>query len=115
MGFSFGLDRIYNVLEENALFPDSIGTFCKVLVVNFGNDAEALSNVKQLREAGISAELYPDAAKLAKQMKYADANNIPFVLLAGEQEMKSGQLTLKDMGSGDQKQLELSQIINELS
>lgn len=115
VGFSFGLDRIYNVLEDQGLFPDDIDTFSKVLVVNFGNDKDTLNILKQIREAGIPAELYPDAAKLAKQMKYADANQIPYVLLAGEEEMKTGQLTLKDMDSGDQKQLELSQIITELS
>jgi histidyl-tRNA synthetase len=117
VGISFGADRIYDVLQELSLFPESAAAVTKVLISNFDEDAEqfALPILQQLREAGISAELYPSSAKLKKQMSYADDKQIPYVILIGSEEMQSGMLTLKDMKSGDQQKLSLQTIINQLS
>ncbi|WP_285010297.1 histidine--tRNA ligase [Pedobacter faecalis] len=113
VGISFGADRIYDVLEELNLFPESVLTGTQVLISNFDAEAEryALPLLKRLRTAGISAELYPSHAKLKKQMGYADSKNIPYVILIGSEEMTDGQLTLKDMQSGDQKRLSIDSIV----
>ncbi|WP_034258567.1 histidine--tRNA ligase [Altibacter lentus] len=116
VGISFGLDRIYLVMEELNLFPETVAEGSRVLFINFG-EAEAryaLKAVTRLRQQGISAELYPDAAKMGKQMGYADKRDIPFVVLAGEKEMEDGQYTLKNMKSGDQDQLNLDALLNAL-
>ncbi len=112
VGISFGADRIYDVLEELNLFPNTVVAGTKVLFSNFDKEAEiyALPLLQQLRDAGIAAELYPTAAKLKKQMSYADAKNIPFVILIGSDEMQSGLLTLKDMQTGNQQKLTLADI-----
>ncbi len=117
VGISFGADRIYDVLEELNLFPATTAQGTKVLISNFDENAElyALPILQQLRNSNISAELYPTSAKLKKQMSYADAKNIPFVILIGEEEMQSGLLTLKDMHSGNQEKLEVSSIIGRLT
>ena len=116
VGISFGADRIYDVLEELNLFPDTAVAGTKVLFSNFDVEAEkyALPLLQEIRQAGIAAELYPAAAKLKKQMSYADAKNIPFVILIGSDEMQSGLLTLKDMQSGDQQKLPLGEIRTRL-
>jgi histidyl-tRNA synthetase len=116
VGISFGADRIYDVLEELDLFPAAAEQGTKVLISNFNADAEiyALPILQQLRNNNISAELYPSSAKLKKQMSYADDKKIPFVILIGEDEMQSGQLTLKDMQSGIQQQLEIDEIMEKL-
>ena len=116
VGVSFGADRIYDVLEELNLFPASAEAGTKVLISNFDAAAEkyALPIVQQLRNAGISAELYPSSAKLKKQMAYADAKNIPYVILIGGDEIASGELTLKDMQSGEQKKLTVLGILELL-
>lgn len=116
VGVSFGADRIYDVMQELNLFPEYAATGTKVLISNFDAEAElyALPAVQMLRQAGISAELYPSSAKLKKQMSYADAKNIPYVILIGSDEMQSGLLTLKDMKSGDQKKLNINEIISAL-
>ena len=117
VGISFGADRIYDVLEELDLFPKDAITGTKVLISNFDQEAEkyALPLLQQLRQAAIAAELYPAAAKLKKQMSYADAKNIPYVVLIGSDEMQSGLLTLKDMQTGDQEKLTVEAIIKLLS
>ncbi|MFI5451236.1 histidine--tRNA ligase [Pedobacter sp. UC225_61] len=117
VGISFGADRIYDVLEELNLFPASAAQGTKVLISNFDEIAEiyALPILQQLRTANISAELYPSAAKLKKQMSYADSKNIPYVILIGADEVDSGLLTLKDMESGDQQKLDVAAIIAKLS
>lgn len=105
VGISFGLDRIYLVLEELGLFPQTVLETTKALFVNYGN-TEALYCTKAitaLRAAGIKAELYPDAAKIGKQLTYADKRNIPFAVLAGETEMLNEQFTLKNLVSGEQQ------------
>lgn len=117
VGISFGADRIYDVLEELNLFPTSAAQGTTVLISNFDEEAElyALPILQQLRTANISAELYPSAAKLKKQMSYADAKNIPYVILIGGDEMQSGLLTLKNMESGDQQKLDANAIVTYLS
>jgi len=116
VGISFGADRIYDVLQELDLFPESAAAGTKVLISNFDEAAElyALPIVQQLRSAGVAAELYPSSAKLKKQMSYADDKHIPYVILIGSDEMQSGRLTLKDMNSGQQNQLLIEEIIKLL-
>lgn len=113
VGVSFGADRIYDVLEELDLFPRTSISSSKVLIVNFDKNLEyyTIPLLASLRHEGIAVELYPIAAKLKKQMSYADAKQIPFVLLVGEEEVKSDVLTLKNMESGDQMKIELATLI----
>ena len=116
VGISFGLDRIYLVLEELNLFPETISKTVEVLFINFG-DKEALFSlkaIKKLRIQGINAELYPDAAKMKKQMMHANKRNIPFVVLVGEDEMQSNTYTLKNMVSGEQNKLLLEELIQKV-
>ncbi|WP_034923081.1 histidine--tRNA ligase [Gillisia sp. CAL575] len=117
VGISFGLDRIYLVLEELNLFPDTVTANTKVLFINFG-EKEALYGLKavqKLRDSGIAAELYPDAAKMKKQMNYANRREIPFVVLAGDKEMNNKVYGLKDMISGDQEKISLEAMIDKLT
>jgi histidyl-tRNA synthetase len=113
VGISFGADRIYDVLHELNLFPVSGAEGTKVLISNFDSDAEyfALPLIQKLREHNIAAELYPSSTKLKKQMSYADAKLIPYVILIGSDEMRDGLLTLKNMNSGDQQKLNIDSII----
>ena len=109
VGISFGLDRIYLVLEELGLFPEAVTENTKVLFINFG-ESEALYAMKsifQLRKQNITAELYPDAAKMNKQMKYANKREIPFVVLAGGEEIQQKTFTLKNMKTGEQRVVDL--------
>lgn len=117
VGISFGADRIYDVLQELNLFPESASEGTRVLISNFDPQAEkyALPLLQQLRNAGISAEIYPASSKLKKQMTYADDKNIPFVILIGSDEMETGLLSLKNMKSGEQQKLTADKIINALS
>ncbi|MGB5943167.1 MAG: histidine--tRNA ligase [Leeuwenhoekiella sp.] len=112
VGISFGLDRIYLVMEELGLFPEHTENDVKILFINFG-EAEAdyaLSALKKLREMNIPAELYPDNAKMKKQMSYADKRNIPFVILAGSQEIADKTYTLKNMKTGKQDTVNIAGI-----
>ncbi|CDF78850.1 histidyl-tRNA synthetase [Formosa agariphila KMM 3901] len=114
VGISFGLDRIYLVLEELQLFPETVNKSVKVLFINFG-DTEALYSlqaIQKLRASGINAELYPDAAKMKKQMNHANKRTIPFVVLVGESEMASSVYTLKNMISGEQSKVNLDELIS---
>lgn len=116
VGISFGLDRIYLVIEELNLFPETVSANTKVLFINFG-DKEALyaqKAITKLRQSGISAELYPDDAKMGKQMSYADKRNIPFAVLAGSSEMEAFSFTLKNMKTGEQQTLTLAELIDTL-
>ncbi|GAA4143276.1 histidine--tRNA ligase [Sphingobacterium kyonggiense] len=117
VGVSFGADRIFDVLEELNLFPPSNAERTKVLIVNFDTALEefTLPLLYQLRQAGIAAELYPAAVKLKKQMSYADSKQIPYVLLIGDEEVSSGQLSLKNMDSGEQEKLNVAALIAKLS
>jgi histidyl-tRNA synthetase len=116
VGISFGADRIYDVMNELNLFPEMIEATTKVLFVNFGAAEEkyCLPLLAGLRESGIPAEIFPDAAKLKKQLDYANRKKIPYVVLVGENEMKEGRLTLKDMNSGEQKTLTWEQLKDKL-
>lgn len=113
VGVSFGIDRIYDVLEELELFPEELATGTKVLFVNFGGDDEvyALGLMQQLRDAGIPAEIYPDSIKFDKQMKYANKRNIPYVSIVGEEERKQGKLSLKNFVTGEQSLMNINDAI----
>ena len=111
VGISFGLDRIYLVMEELGLFPATLDQSLEVFCLNFGeNEArQALKLVLQLRSLGIRADLYPNNAKLSKQFKYADRRKVPFVVLLGEEELREKTFIVKDMNSGDQETYPLEQ------
>lgn len=116
VGISFGADRIYDVMLEAGLFPSSAQEGTKVLFANFG-EKEAnycLPLVKQLREAGIATELYPDAAKLKKQFGHADSLGIPFVAMVGDSEMAEGVIGLKDMRSGEQVRVTMGELVERV-
>ena len=104
VGISFGADRIYDVLNQLDLYPKDASASTQVLFVNFGSaeTAYVLPILAKVREAGIRAEIFPDASKMKKQMSYANAKAIPFVAIAGENEMQEGKLTLKNMTTGEQ-------------
>jgi histidyl-tRNA synthetase len=113
VGISFGADRIYDVLTQLDLFPAAATRGTRVLFVNFG-DAEAaycLPLLSRLRAAGHAAELYPDAAKMKKQMAYANALGIPYVVIVGQDEMSTGRLSVKDMQTGQQSSLTIDELI----
>ena len=116
VGISFGADRIFDVLNQLDLYPKEAINTTKLLFVNFG-EKEAdfcLEVLKQVREAGISAEIYPESVKMKKQMSYANAKQIPFVALVGETEMQEQKVTLKNMESGEQSMLTISELIETL-
>lgn len=116
VGISFGADRIYDVMEQLELFPDETNSFTELLFINFGETEQnyCLPLVQELRENGISTEIYPESAKMKKQMSYANARNIPFVALVGEDEMNTEQITLKDMERGRQIKVTVNQIVELL-
>jgi histidyl-tRNA synthetase len=113
VGVSFGADRIYDVLLATDRFPEHDISKTMVLLVNFGEGGEiySLKIADDFRKAGISTEIYPDPGKLKKQMKYADQKQIPFVVLIGDNEINSGLLTVKNMKSGEQRNLTADQLI----
>lgn len=113
VGISFGADRIYDVLNELKLYPKHQTQNTKVFFVNFGKAEEAfcLPILAKLRKAGVNAEIYPEAAKMKKQMKYANGKAIPFVAIIGEDEMQKGELTLKNMESGEQQSLKPEELL----
>ena len=113
VGISFGADRIYDVLNALDLYPKEAVNATQVLFINFGEKETAycLPIARQAREAGIRAEIFPDKAKMKKQMSYANAKNIPFVVLAGENEIEQGKVTLKNMESGEQQLVSADELI----
>ena len=116
VGISFGVDRIYDVLNALDLYPkDSLQT-TQVLFINFGEKETVycLPILSQVRQAGIRAEIYPDSTKMKKQMSYANAKQIPYVVLAGDNEMAAGKVTLKNMESGEQQLLTAEELINAI-
>ena len=117
VGISFGVDRIYDVLNALDLYPKDSVTTTQLLFINFGEreTAYCLPIINKVRVQGIRAEIYPDAAKMKKQMSYANAKQIPFVALAGENEMQAGKITLKDMETGEQQLLTPEELIERLS
>ncbi len=113
VGISFGADRIYDVLNQLELYPATTAASVDLLFINFG-EAEAahcLKLARATREAGIATEVFPDAAKMKKQMNYANARQIPFVVLVGESEMEQNLIALKNMTTGEQQQVSLEQLI----
>ncbi len=116
VGISFGADRIYDVLNQLNLYPKEMLTGTQVMCVNFG-EAEAdycLSIISHLRSEGIRAEMYPDAVKMKKQMAYANAKQIPYVILAGETEISASKMMLKNMETGEQEFLSVEEAIEHL-
>jgi histidyl-tRNA synthetase len=105
VGISFGLDRIYLVLEQLGLFPESLDQSLEVFCLNFGGKAgkAALKLVMQLRTLGVRADLYPNDSKIAKQFKYADRRHVPYVILIGDEELENGNFNVKDMQTGAQQ------------
>jgi histidyl-tRNA synthetase len=116
VGVSFGIDRIYDVLEELKLFPGQLSQGSKAILANFGGDNEiyALHILQRLREAGVACEIYPDTAKFDKQMKYADKRGVPYVILCGDEERKNQMVSLKDFNTGEQKMITLPECISIL-
>nr|MBC8488970.1 histidine--tRNA ligase [Bacteroidota bacterium] len=112
VGVSFGADRIYDVMMEKNLFPEETLSTTQVLFINFGKEEEkyCLHQVGKLRAAGINTEIFPEAAKLKKQLNYANNKKIPFVVLVGENEMKENVLTVKDMNSGQQTKMTINEL-----
>ena len=113
VGFSFGADRIFDVLNQLDLYPEGSLKRTQLLFVNFGEKEETylLPLIAKVRQAGIRTELYPEAAKMKKQMSYADAKQIPFVAIVGESEMEANQINLKNMLTGEQTLLTLDELI----
>ncbi len=112
VGISFGADRIYDVLNQLDLYPKDIATTTQLLFVNFGQrEMEyCLPLLRKARKAGISTEIYPDGAKMKKQMSYANTKGIPFVAISGEDEIRENKLTIKDMTTGEQRLVEADDV-----
>ena len=116
VGISFGADRIYDVLNTLNLYPDSTHSGSKIIFINFGQNEcrECIKHINKLRKAGIAAEIYPEMAKMKKQLAYADTAKIPYVALVGETEMANNCITLKNMIEGSQESLTIEQVIEKL-
>ena len=116
VGISFGADRIYDVLNTLDLYPQEAVNGTQVLFINFGEKETAycFPIVSALRKAGIRTEIYPDAVKMKKQMSYANAKQVPFVVLVGENEMNAGKVTLKNMVTGEQSQVTVDELIEHV-
>lgn len=117
VGFSFGVDRIYDVMEDLDIFPKEYESSTKVLLLNFDEKSfkASLEVLASLRSKNIKSEIYPDAVKIKKQMNYANKKSVPFVLMIGEDELNEGKFQLKDMTTGEQKKLALGELIEYLS
>jgi histidyl-tRNA synthetase len=115
VGISFGAERIYDVMQELKLFPENIAQSLQVLLIAFDANThkKAFEYVQKIRNAGINAELYPDPVALKKQMKYANARAVPYVLLIGSEEVESGLLSLKNMVTGAQEKLAVEEVIGK--
>ena len=116
VGISFGADRIFDVMNQLDIFPKDATATTRILFVNFGEKEEAfcLPLLKNLRAAGINAEIYPEAAKMKKQMTYADKKNIPYVALVGENEIANNMVTLKNMLTGEQESVAITELAEKL-
>jgi histidyl-tRNA synthetase len=118
VGISFGVDRIFDVMEELNLFPENVSrpTSTKVLLTNFGPAEEAfcLKLLGELRANNINSELYPETKKMQKQFEYADKKGIPFVCIIGSEEVEKGIFSLKDLSSGQQEKLNKEELIRKL-
>ena len=116
IGISFGLDRMYLVMEELGLFPDNSESTVKYLFANYGETeaVEALKIIQKIRERGVSAELYPESAKLKKQFTYAEKKGIPNLVFFGEQEISEGNITVKNLENSEQKTWSIDDFLNQL-
>ncbi|WP_044002479.1 histidine--tRNA ligase [Hymenobacter swuensis] len=116
VGFSFGVDRLYDCLEDLQLFPEAVATTTRCLLTNFDAEGELamLPVLRQLRAAGVASELFPEAGKLGKQFKFADAKGIPYVLIQGPEERAAGQYKLKTLATGQEQTVTLEQVLAEL-
>ncbi|MBT2558521.1 histidine--tRNA ligase [Hymenobacter sp. ISL-91] len=116
VGFSFGVDRLYDCLEELNLFPETVNSTSRCLLANFDVESEiaVLPVLARLRAAGIAAELYPESGKLGRQFKYADGKGIPYVLLQGPEERAANLFKLKTLATGTEQTLTLEQVLTEL-
>ncbi len=112
VGISFGADRIYDVINQLNLFENVKVSSTEVLIVNFGEDEAqyALKILDKLRQMEVRTELYPDAVKLKKQMSYADSKKIPYIIIAGEDEIRNNGITIKNMSSGEQRKISLKDL-----
>ena len=117
VGISFGADRIYDVMTGLGLFPEEVNCTTRVLFTNLGTAEQAavLPLLRTLRGEGISAEIYPEAGKMKKQMEYANRRAIPYVVIVGSQEIEAGAATVKDMRSGEQRQVPFAELAQALS
>ncbi len=117
VGISFGADRIFDVLNQLELYPEDSLQTTQLVFVNFGSEEESycLDILMKVRKAGIRAEIYPEAAKMKKQMSYADNKRIPYVALVGANEMESGKINLKNMITGEQEPVTVEELISKLS
>ena len=117
VGISFGADRIFDVLNQLDLYPKEAVNGTQLLFINFGaaETAYCLPVAAMARQSGIRTEVFPDAVKMKKQMSYANAKQIPFVALAGENEISQGKFTLKNMVSGEQRLLTPEELISEIT
>ncbi len=116
VGVSFGIDRIYDVLDELNAFPEELSVATQVMIINFGGENEqyALSALQPIRNGGISAEIFPDVVKFDKQMKYANKRNISYVILTGDEEREKGMYSLKNFKTGEQQMLTLEDCIKHI-
>ena len=116
VGISFGADRIYDVMTGLDLFPDDTKGTTRALMLNFGGEEErvSLSLAKNLREAGIACEVYPERAKMKKQMEYANRRAVPWVVIVGSDELASGRATVKNMATGEQQAVAFDELINRI-
>jgi histidyl-tRNA synthetase len=116
IGISFGLDRIYDVMEELSLFPSTSTVNTQILITHFSSEnmKHGMRLIQVLRENGIPSELYPEQAKIKKQFQFADRNRIPFVVVIGDEEMANERYTFKSLESGEQEQLSIAEIINKI-
>ncbi|MBT9392882.1 histidine--tRNA ligase [Hymenobacter sp. NST-14] len=117
VGFSFGVDRLYDCLEELQLFPEAVAATTRCLLTNFDAEGELamLPVLRRLRAAGVASELFPEAGKLGKQFKFADAKGIPYVLIQGPEERAAGQFKLKTLATGQEQTLSLDEVLAELA
>ena len=116
VGISFGLERIYMLLDEFNLFPKSINKSTDVFFVNLGEKEACISQkfVNILREKGISSELFPDCVKLKKQMSYSNKKNSKYTAIIGEDELKTGKINLRNMSTGNQELLKINELIKKI-
>ena len=117
VGVSFGAERIYDVMEEENLFPHGVEKDLDVLLIAFDDETHkfAFKQLQLLRSMNVVADLYPDPAKMQKQMKYANARKVPYVLLIGSKEMETGEFTLKNMNTGEQSLLTFDEVVEKIA